>query len=54
LSEVYGKPQSGSNPQPPAVNEASGPVGNDNRPALFWLGMVATLIVLRVVWERAE
>jgi len=54
ISEVYGRRQAGSNPRPPAVNEASGPIEKDNRPALFWFGMVAMLVLLRVVWDRAE
>ena len=54
IAEVYGRPTAGSNPRPPAVNEASGPMDRDNRPALFWFGMVALLVLLRVVWDRAD
>ena len=53
-SEVYGRTAQASRPLPPAVNTASGPPDSDTRPTTMFLGMIALLVVLRLLWERGD
>lgn len=52
MSEVY--PARGSTQEPPVASQASGPMEQDARPAMFVLGLVGLLIALRVLFEMAE
>ena len=57
-SDLYGAKtpgrEAGNNELQP-VAQASGSVpAGDKSPAMFWIGMLAMLVVIRVLWEQGK
>lgn len=54
MSDLYGTslPGTGAQTMPPSTQQASGSPGStDKAPAMFWLSLVAMLILARLLWE---
>jgi hypothetical protein len=58
LSDLYGNKtpgrEAGNNELQP-IAAASGSVPTSGKtPAMFWVGMVAMLVIIRVLWEKGK
>lgn len=56
FASIFGRgfPGSGGRGADEAVAEASGPASGSKSPALFWVALVAMLVLARIIYERAE
>lgn len=56
FQDVYGASDLGASAQPSPTVQASGsaPTGGDKSPAMFWVGMIGALVLIRLLWQYAK